>query len=43
MAKKILNAGAVLIMIFLLGNIIGIKAQTDGIADKLVRFHIGNR
>lgn len=40
MTKKILNAGAVLIMIFLLGNIIGIKAQTDGIADKLVRFHI---
>lgn len=40
MKEKILKILPVLILIFLTGNIIGLKARTDEVSDKLVRFHI---
>ena len=38
--NKILKAIPVLIFVFFLGSAIGIKAQTDDLPQKIVRFHI---
>ena len=38
--KKILNIIPVLIFVFTVGTAIGIKAQTNEIPEKMVRFHI---
>ena len=38
--NKLLKIFPVLIFVFLVGSAIGIKAQTEGLSDKIVRFHI---